>query len=169
VIERVAGRELELGVVGAAGARTRGLAFDPLVRDEIVLAVPAGHPLAGRVVAPAELGSETLLEMQEGAGVRRVVEQELRRSGIRLRPLARLELGLQESVKSAVAAGCGVGFISRAAIEGELAAGTIGAASLEGVEPARQIYLVRSSSRVPTRAAEAFVAFAHERTGEPVG
>ena len=169
VIERVAERELELGVVGAAGARTRGLAFDPLVRDEIVLAVPPGHALAGRVVAPRELAGETLLEMQEGAGVRRVVEQELRRNGIRLRPRVRLELGLQESVKSAVAAGCGVGFISRAAIEGELAAGTIGAARLEGVEPARQIYLVRSSSRVPTRAADAFVAFALERTSVPAG
>ena len=169
VIERVAERELELGVVGAAGARTRGLAFDPLVRDEIVLAVPPGHALAGRVVAPRELAGETLLEMQEGAGVRRVVEQELRRNGIRLRPRVRLELGLQESVKSAVAAGCGVGFISRAAIEGELAAGTIGAARLEAVEPARQIYLVRSSSRVPTRAADAFVAFALERTSVPAG
>jgi DNA-binding transcriptional LysR family regulator len=168
VIERVADRELELGVVGAAAARTRGLAFDPLVRDEIVLAVAAGHALAGKTVEPDELGAETLLEMQDGAGVRRVVEQELRRNGIRLRPRARLELGLQESVKSAVAAGWGVGFISRAAIEGELAVGTVGEARLEGLEPARQIYLVRSSSRVPTRAAEAFVAFALERANPPV-
>jgi DNA-binding transcriptional LysR family regulator len=168
VIERVADRDLEVGVVGAAVARARGLAFDPLVRDEIVLAVPAGHELAGRAVGPDELGGETLLEMQDGAGVRRVVEQELRRNGIRLRPRSRLELGLQESVKSAVAAGCGVGFISRAAIEGELAAGTIGEARLEGLEPARQIYLVRSSSRLPTRAAEAFVALALDRANAPL-
>jgi DNA-binding transcriptional LysR family regulator len=95
--------------------------------------------------------------------VRRVVEQELRTSGIKLRTRTRLELGLQESVKNAVAAGCGVGFISRAAIEGELAAGTIGAARLEGVEPARQIYLVRSATRALSRAAEAFVEFARGR------
>jgi DNA-binding transcriptional LysR family regulator len=167
VIERVAGRELELGVVGAAGTRTRGLTFEPLLRDEIVLAVPAGHRLAGKVVPPGEIAEETLLDMQEGAGVRRVVEQELRRGGIRLRPAARIELGLQESVKSAVAAGCGVGFISRTAIEAELAAGTIGAARLEGIEPSRQIYLVRSSSRLPSRAAEAFAALAHERAPGP--
>jgi DNA-binding transcriptional LysR family regulator len=167
VIERVADRELELGVVGATGARARGLAFEPLVRDEIVLAVPAGHGLAGRVVEPSDLGGETLLEMQGGAGVRRVVEQELRRGGIRLRPRARLELGLQESVKSAVAAGCGVGFISRSAIAEELVAGTIGAARLAGVEPSRQIYVVRSSARVPSRAAEAFVAFALDRANAP--
>jgi DNA-binding transcriptional LysR family regulator len=101
--------------------------------------------------------------MQEGAGVRQVVEGELRRAGARLRPATRLELGLQESVKSAVAAGYGVGFISRAALEDELEAGTMGVATVEGLAPARQIYLVRAAGRTATRAAEAFVAFAGER------
>ena len=162
VIEWVADRELELGIVGAA-RRVRGLAFDPLVRDEIVLAVPPGHRFAGCTVAAEELDGETLLDMQEGAGVRQVVEQELRRRGLRLRPGARVEVGLQESVKSAVSAGHGVGFISHTGIEGELAAGTIAEARVAGLEPAREIYLVRSAARIPTRAAEAFVAFARSR------
>ena len=62
--------------------------------------------------------------MQEGAGVRQIVEDELRALGLRLRDLdVRLELGLQESVRSAVQAGYGVAFISRSAVESELAAG----------------------------------------------
>ena len=74
--------------------------------------------------------------MQEGAGVRQVIEDELRSAGTRLRDLdVRLELGLQESVKSAVDAGYGVTFISRTAIEAELAAGTLAAARVEGLEP----------------------------------
>jgi DNA-binding transcriptional LysR family regulator len=162
VIERVALRELELGIVGAS-RRTRGLTFEPLVRDEIVLAVPPGHRLAGRTVDAAELEAETLIEMQEGAGVRQVVEQELRRAGVRLRPLARIELGLQESAKTAVLSGFGVSFISRNALEAELAAGTAGMARVRGIQPAREIYLVRSTARVPTQAAEAFAAFARER------
>jgi DNA-binding transcriptional LysR family regulator len=102
--------------------------------------------------------------MQEGAGVRQVVDDELRRAGLRLRgPETKLELGLQESVKSAVAAGYGVAFISRSAIEGELAAGTLAAARVEGLEPARQIYVVRARGRRVTRAAEAFIEFAKER------
>jgi DNA-binding transcriptional LysR family regulator len=165
VIDRVAERELELGIVGAS-RRARGLEFEPLVRDEIVLAVPPGHPFSGRTLEPGQLAEETLLDMQEGAGVRRVVEQELRRRSLRLAPRARVELGLQESVKSAVAAGFGVGFISRNAIEDELGAGTIAAARVEGLEPARQIYLVRSTARVPTRAAGAFAGFARERAAE---
>ncbi len=162
IISLVADRELELGIVGAA-RRAKGLSFEPLVRDEIVLAVPPGHRLAGRSVDIGELERETLVEMQEGAGVRQVVEEELRRARLRLRPGARMELGLQESVKSAIVAGHGVGFISRTALEGELAAGTIGIASVEGIAPAREILLVRSAGRAATRAADAFVAFARER------
>jgi DNA-binding transcriptional LysR family regulator len=163
VIDRVADRQLELGVVGAL-RRHRSLEFEPLVRDEIVLAVPPGHDAAGGTISLDELKEETLIVMQEGAGVRQVVEEELRRAGLRLRGVEpKLELGLQESVKSAVAAGYGVAFISRTAIEGELAAGRLAAAQVEGVEPARQIYIVRARGRSATRAAEAFLSFAKER------
>ncbi len=164
VIERVAEREVELGVVGAL-RRNRSLVFEPLARDEIVLAVPPGHAAAGGEISLEGLREETLVVMQEGAGVRQVVEEELRRAGLRLRSLEpKLELGLQESVKSAVAAGYGVTFISRTAIEGELAAGTLAAARVAGIEPSRQLYVVRAKGRPASRAAEAFLRFAGERT-----
>ena len=163
VSEKVALRELELGVVGAL-RRNRSLEFEPLVRDEIVLAVPPGHRAAGGTVSVDDLRDETVIAMQEGAGVRQVVDEELRRAGLRVRELEpKLELGLQESVKSAVAAGFGVTFISRTAIEGELAAGTLGIARVAGLEPARQIYVVRAKGRPPTRAAAAFLEFAREK------
>lgn len=163
VIDRVAARDLELGVVGAHG-RNRSLEFEPLAVDEIVLAVPSGHRFAGREVTLDELREETLLAMQEGAGVRQVVDEELRRAGLRLRDLeSALELGLQESVKSAVGAGYGVAFISRTAVERELEAGVLAAARVEGLDPARQILLVRGRNRELTRAARAFLEFAHGR------
>lgn len=163
VIDRVAERDLELGVVGAL-RRHRSLEFEPIARDEIVLAVPPGHAFAGREVTLDELRAETLVVMQEGAGVRHVIEDELRRAGLRVRELeSRLELGLQESIKSAVSAGYGVAFISQTAIEPELAAGTLATARVEGVEPLRQIYVVRLRGRSLTRAAEAFIEFAREQ------
>ena len=165
VVERVAARELELGVVGAL-RRHRSLEFEPLARDEIVLAVPPGHAFEGREVPLDELKDETLVVMQEGAGVRHVIEDELRKAGLRVRELeSRLELGLPESVKSAVAAGYGVAFISRTGIEAELAAGTLATARVAGVEPVRQIFVVRPRGRTLTRAAEGFLEFARERAG----
>jgi DNA-binding transcriptional LysR family regulator len=163
VVELVARRELELGVVGAA-RRHRSVVFEPFFRDEVVLACPPGHRFAGRTISLDELRSAPLILMQEGAGVRQVIEDELRRAGVRLRDLdVRLELGLQESVRSAVRAGHGVTFISRSAIDSDLAAGTIAAARVKGLKPAREISLVRGTGRVATRVARAFVDFARSR------
>ena len=163
VVEQVARRELELGVVGAQ-RRHRGIVFEPFFRDEVVLAVPRGHRFANRSVSLAELQGEPLVLMQEGAGVRQVIDDELRAAGVRLRDLdVPLELGLQESARSAVVGGFGVTFISRSAIEADLAAGTVAVAQVEGLEPSREIWLVRSSGRAETRVAQAFVEFARAR------
>jgi DNA-binding transcriptional LysR family regulator len=163
VVDLVARRELELGVVGAS-RRHRGVVFEPFFRDEVVLVCPPGHRFAGRTITLDDLRSEPLILMQEGAGVRQVIEDEVRRAGVRMRDLdVRLELGLKESVRIAVRAGYGVTFISRTSVEADLAAGTIAEARVEGLEPAREISLVRAARRRATRVADAFVAFARER------
>ena len=163
VVELVADRRLELGIVGAA-PRHRGVRYEPFAYDEVVLVCPPGHRFAGREVDAHDLVSETLVVMQEGAGVRRVVEDELRRLGLRLRDLdIRLQLGLQESVRSAVLAGYGVTFISRAAVEADLAAGTLSEARVEGIDAKREIALATAAGRARSRVADAFLEFARER------
>ena len=163
VIERVADRELELGIVGAS-RRHRGVRFEPFFSDQVILACPPGHRFAGRTVTLDELREETLILMQEGAGVRQIVEDALRRLGVRLRDLdVRLELGLQESVRRAVEAGFGVTFISRTAVESELADGRLAEARVEGLEATRVISLASAGGRTPTRVAEEFVEFAKAR------
>ena len=98
--------------------------------------------------------------MQEGAGVRQIVEDALRRQGVSFRDLdVRLELGLQESVRQAVEAGYGVTFISRTAVESELAAGRLVEARVEGLDATREISLASATGRARTRAADAFVDF----------
>lgn len=163
VVSLVAERELELGIVGAA-RRRRSVDFEPFFSDEVILACPPGHPFAGRTVSLEQLAEAPLILMQEGAGVRQMVEDELRRKGHKLRDLrTRLVLGLQESVRSAVQAGYGATFISRRAVESELAAGTLAEARVQGLDLERQIWIARAAGRVPSRAAEAFLSFARGR------
>jgi DNA-binding transcriptional LysR family regulator len=163
VVERVAARELELGIVGAS-RRYRGVRFEPFFSDEVILACPPGHRFAGRTVSLDELREEPLILMQEGAGVRQIVEDALRRRGIRLRDLeVRLELGLQESVRRAVQAGYGVTFISRTAVESDLEAGTLTEARVQGLEATREISLAVAAGRARSRVADAFVEFARPR------
>jgi DNA-binding transcriptional LysR family regulator len=163
VVERVAARELELGIVGAA-RRHRGVRFEPFFSDQVILVCPPGHPFAGRTIGLDELREAPLILMQEGAGVRQIVEDALRRQGVKLRDLdVRLELGLQESVRRAVEAGYGVTFISRTAVESDLAAGRLAEARVEGLDATREISLASSAGRARTRVADAFVAFAREQ------
>jgi DNA-binding transcriptional LysR family regulator len=162
IVERVAARELELGIVGAA-RRHRGVRFEPFFADQVILVCPPDHPFANRTVTLDELRGERLILMQEGAGVRQIVEDALRRQGVRLRDLdVRLELGLQESVRRAVEAGYGVTFISRTAVEADLAAGRLAEARVEGLDATREISLASATGRARTRVADAFITFARE-------
>ena len=161
VVERVAARELELGIVGAA-RRHRAARFEPFFDDEVILACPPGHAFAGRTVSIDELRGENA---DRDAGRRRRPPDRRGRAARRwgcacATSTCGLELGLQESVRSAVQAGYGVAFISRSAVESELAAGTLTSARVEGLDAKREISLVRAAGRTATRAADAFVEFA---------
>src|SRR5436305_215807 len=54
VVDQVAERQLELGIVGAA-RRHRSVGYEPFLRDEVILACPPDHPFAGRSVSLEEL------------------------------------------------------------------------------------------------------------------
>ena len=96
IVERVAARELELGIVGAA-RRHRGVVFEPFFRDPVVLVCPPGHRFAGKTIGIDALREEGLIAMQEGAGVRQLLEDELRKAAAH--PLASARTLLKEAAK----------------------------------------------------------------------
>src|SRR6266550_177199 len=49
IVDRVARRELELGIVGAT-PRNRSVAYEAFFRDEVVLVCPADHRFAGKTI-----------------------------------------------------------------------------------------------------------------------
>ncbi|HEY6960751.1 MAG TPA: selenium metabolism-associated LysR family transcriptional regulator [Gaiellaceae bacterium] len=163
IVDRVGDRSLQLGIVGAA-PRHRGVVYEPFFRDSLVLVCPPGHRFAHRRVSVDDLRDETLILMQEGAGIREVVEEELRSLGVKLADLnVRLELGLQESVTTAVRAGFGVAFISRSAVEDDLADGRLTEARVVGLDAEREIWVVRAAGRSEPRVARTFIEFAKAR------
>lgn len=166
VCDRVLDGELELGVVGAERAH-RGLVFERFVRDELVVIVPPGHPIAGRrSVQLEDLRDEPFLMQQEGSGVRSVLETALRSRGLRLRDLnVVMELGLQQSVKAAVLDGLGVTVVSRMAVEREVAAGDLVAIDIEGDDLTRDFSAVRNAHRTPSRLSTAFLEFSRAELG----
>jgi DNA-binding transcriptional LysR family regulator len=85
-----------------------------------------------------------------------VAERYLSRVGYR--PANRWELDSNEAIKRSVQAGVGIGFVSRLAVEDELARGELVEFRIEGAERVRRsINLLRPDGRRPTPAETAFI------------
>jgi DNA-binding transcriptional LysR family regulator len=85
-----------------------------------------------------------------------VAARELARAGYR--PAKRWELDSNEAIKRSVAAGLGIGFVSRLVVEDELHRGELESFRLQGQDPMhRAVYLLRPDGREPTPAERAFI------------
>lgn len=73
---------LDLAFVALAGRSTPGVELTPLAREPIVLAVPAGHALAGHAdIDLAALSGETLVDLPPGWGIRMAVDRSFAAAG----------------------------------------------------------------------------------------
>lgn len=96
------------------------LEVEQLLAEEILLALPASHPLAeghGPVPLGVALSDPALLLPMRGHGLRSTIEQAAAEHGIQLR--GRLELRSQQALLAMVAAGTGIGFAPRIAAAGQ--------------------------------------------------
>lgn len=175
VAERIALREVSLGIAGEVDLPD-GVVSEPFLDDELVgIAAPGRLRLRHGKVRPDDLAGQTMLVREAGSSTRGVSERHLSRFGFR--PGKRWELDSNEAIKRSVAAGLGVGFVSRLVVEDEIARGELVTFRIEGVEPmARSVQLLRPDGRAPTPAERAFVAtltdccssrFAQCRTASP--
>jgi LysR family transcriptional regulator, transcription activator of glutamate synthase operon len=92
-----------------------GLVSEQLAEEELVLAVPADHPLAGRTdgVPLSEAASEPFVLIVPGLGLRGIVEAWCRRAGFAPRPA--FEGADVETLRGLVGAGLGVALLPPAA------------------------------------------------------
>ena len=156
VTRRVRAGEFDLGFVGAP-AEAPGLQVRAFEGDEIVLIVPAGHPLARqRAFASDLLARETLLVREAGSATRQITEANLVRLG--LSPRRVLEMSGCEAVKRAVSAGLGVAFVSRYAIALELAHRLVSVPEIPELHFSRQLFLIARKDARPSAASLAFLA-----------
>lgn len=98
------------------------LEVEPLLAEEILLALPAGHPLV-EMEAPVPLAvaltDPRLLLPMRGHGLRATIEEAAASHGVELR--GRLELRSQQALLAMVAAGTGLAFAPRIAVTGQRA------------------------------------------------
>ena len=158
IVRQLLQHETDLGFVGDPLEHDE-LEVLPFRRDEIVLFARADHPLVcGPEASLDELGREGLVLREPGSATRKWAEEGLKGLGLHYKVV--MELGSNEAVKRAVAAGLGLGMLSRYALDVELASGALCVASVPGLSCQRWLYVAHNRRAHLTRAQRAFMDMA---------
>lgn len=168
IAERVAARELDVGVVTLplpAGLRVAGklvterLAIEELARHDDVVVAPADHPLAARARVRLEhLDGVPLVLLDRTTASRAFLDAELARRGVE--PRVAMETSSVEVLLRLVELGFGVAVVP--AIAARPARGRV-SLPLVGVGQARSVGVVWPSAGEPSRAATELVRTARAR------
>ncbi|MGL6236680.1 MAG: LysR family transcriptional regulator [Segniliparus sp.] len=144
VCKQIVDEELDLGIVAPRPNDPR-LAWQPLLRQKLCLAVPAGHRLAERdSVSLVDASREPFVLMTQGHGMRRLVEELAAAAGFQ--PKISFESTELWTIRGLVASGLGVALIP---LEDEEAsgpqAGNVVVLPLEDAGAEREVGLVFKS------------------------
>ena len=156
VAERVAHREVSLGLAGEVPLPD-GVIAEPFLDDEVIgIAAPGTIEPGGHGVSAEALADRTLLVRERGSSTRAVAERHLVRAGYHAN--RRWELDSNEAIKRSVAAGLGIGFVSKLVAEDEIRRGELVRFEVAGAGPMRRsVYLLRPDGRDPTPSERAFI------------
>jgi len=157
---------IALGLIEGPAGRT-DLKTEPFLEDEIVLVAPPSHEWvdAGTPVSPQALAYVPLLVREHGSGTRQIVEDTLAKAKVPRKGLRiAMELDSTEAIKSAVAVGLGVGFVSRWALAG--AQTFLRVIPVDGLRIHRHFQFVYRQGPEPGGAADAFLRFVRGRSAE---
>ena len=125
-----------------------GLRAEPVGRDVLTVVVAPGHPWARRRgITAAELAGTALVTREAGSGTRQFLEQALAGSRAESGPAPLAELSSTTAIKAAVAAGAGPAVLSSLAVAADLAAGTLRAVPVSGLDLRRTLRAVWPAGR----------------------
>lgn len=157
VIDEVLSGSQELGIIGSPGKDSR-LSATTLTGDELLLAIPPGHPWSSRTsVRAEELLEQPFIQREPGSGTRQVTEDIMTAEGLspgHLKVVA--EMGSSEAVRQGVKSGIGVAILSSLAIEEDLQRDSLHTVPIEGFHFERPFYLVERRGRQLSPLARAF-------------
>jgi LysR family transcriptional regulator, low CO2-responsive transcriptional regulator len=157
ILESVIDNSVDFGVVSLPVADTR-LTVVLIHRDELVIIAPPSHPLGKLKSAPIAEAAKYPLVVPKAGHTRDALEELFQER--RLKPNFTMELDSSELLKRFVAAGVGVGFIARSAIEEDVRAKALSAISMADAQIRRDLALVFRRDKALSRAALAFIDIA---------
>ncbi|WP_405083197.1 selenium metabolism-associated LysR family transcriptional regulator [Paenibacillus chitinolyticus] len=160
ILDEIFAHQLTFGLVEAP-IQHPDVHTEAILSDELKLIVPAGHPLAEMdTIRMEDVFQYPFVLREEGSGTRRVMEEELERTGIACSEMdIVMELGSTGAIKSAVEAGLGVSILSQSSVKHEVRLGILKIKEIEGVSFSRSFYAIYLNSTLLPLSAVSFLNF----------
>jgi DNA-binding transcriptional LysR family regulator len=157
-VEEIRGGRVDAGLL-TLPVEESDLVTVPVLREELLLAAPPGHPLARRRrVAPRDLAGQPFILFEAGSGTRRVIDHFFATENIE--PTIVMDTENVEIIKAMVKTGMGVGIVPYQAVAREVRAGQFFCARIEGYELVRETgWVYPRANRVPRMIDELLAAF----------
>lgn len=164
VYEAVRNDDADLGLVSYPQS-SRDVVALPWRDEEMQVAAPPSHPLAGRAaVYPADLNGLDFIGFDEDLSIRREIDRFLREQGIEIDLV--MHFDNIHTIKEAVALGSGVSILPARTMQAEIAQGRLVALRLDAPELVRPVGILHLRRKKLNRAAQEFLKLA-SRVGAP--
>jgi DNA-binding transcriptional LysR family regulator len=164
VYEAVRNDAADLGLVSYPQSSREVVAI-PWREEEMQVAVPPSHPLAGRsAVYPADLNGLDFIGFDEDLSIRREIDRFLRAQGVEVNLV--MHFDNIHTIKEAVALGSGVSILPARTMQAEIAQGRLVALRLDAPELVRPVGILHLRRKKLNHAAQEFLELA-SRVGTP--
>jgi DNA-binding transcriptional LysR family regulator len=153
---RVKSRQADLALL-TLPVEDPGLTSVAVLREELMLVMPANHPLGEKTPVPVEaLVGQPFIMFEVGSNTRRTVDEFFTREQIRPRVVAETEN--VEIIKSMVASGLGVSLVPILTVERETQGGSLKVARIRGQQLVRETGWVYRADERPSRVVQEMMA-----------
>ncbi|MGI2123707.1 LysR substrate-binding domain-containing protein [Shewanella baltica] len=156
VIQAVAQFRSEMGFIEGHCTDNR-LSVEAWHKDRLLVFCHPAHPLAGKVVKPAQVRGQSWVLREEGSGTREYFVNAA--NELDMQPEAKFCFTTPDAIKLAVKQGAGLGVLSELALEKEISRKELALVTIEELVLERQFYRITHKSRQATSLGQAFVLF----------
>jgi len=155
VYESVLTDQADLGLVSYPEG-TKDLAVIPWRDEEMAVAAPPSHPLAGKpVLVPADLDGQDFIGFDEDLSIRRELDRFLRDQGIEIRMA--MQFDNIQMIKEAVALRSGISILPARTMQTEIAQGRLVSIPLHAPELVRPVGIVHRKRKRFSNAVQSIV------------
>lgn len=161
VANSVASKTFDIGIIEGPVPDDLVLEERKFLEDELVLAIPADHPLAQKEsISLEELKGLPYITREPGSGSRLIFEQALIDADFDVEDLnIVMELGSTTAIKSAIMGGLGISTISKWAVQDLVKSGKVAALNIDGLTLRREFHIILSKEKFQSEATGKFLDF----------